>query len=166
MSSHLRLRLATEHDQPQIVALIDSIFREYDAEVCLEGAEADLLDIQLNYVSRGGVFWVLEQVELDGQAQIVGSHSAIPLEEPRKCTFKRLYVAEHLRGTPWTRKLMQVAIDWAKAREYEQVQFWSDTRFGRAHRFFAKFGFRQTGEIRHMKDSTEPYSEYSFVLDL
>lgn len=166
MAFELRLRTANRDDQHGIISLIDSVFREYDAQVCLEGAEQDLLDIQTNYIGKGGEFWVLERIATGAQPEIVGTHSAIPLSGTGKCTFKRLYSAAELRGTKWTHQLMQVAIDWSREQGFNQVQFWSDTRFQRAHQFFAKFGFRKTGDIRQMDDSTEPYSEFFFVLDL
>lgn len=61
---------------------------------------------------------------------------------------------------------MQVTIDWARDTGFERVEFWSDTRFERAHRFFEKFGFQKSGEVRDMTDSVVPYSEYFFFLEL
>ena len=61
---------------------------------------------------------------------------------------------------------MQNNIDWAKDQGIDRIEFWSDTRFERAHRFFAKFGFEKNGDVRSMDDSHEVYKEFFFFLDL
>ncbi len=155
-------RLATKADQPRIIELIDGVYTEYGEIMCLADADKDLLDIDGYYFARGGTFWVLEQ---DGR--IVGSHASHPATtNPEVCTFRRLYLARELRGTEWGRRLMQLTIDWAREQNFRRVEFWSDTRFERAHRFFEKFGFQKTGEVRAMHDGVLPYSEYFFFLDL
>jgi len=164
-----RIRLATPADVEGIVAVIDSVLIEYGDRICTTpgGSEADVLDIEAGYRSKGGEFWVLESND-DGVSQIVGTHATRPDPEcpTEVCTFKRLYLSSDLRGTNCGRDLMQVTIDWAKGKEFKRIEFWSDTRFARAHRFFEKFGFQSTGEERHMTDSVTPYDERFFFLDL
>lgn len=168
----MKIRLATNADSDGMVQLIDGILQEYGDRICITpgGSEADLLDIEAGYRSKGGEFWVLESCsdDTDGQSQIVGTHATRP--DPKNptevCTFKRLYLHADLRGSNWGRDLMQVTIDWAKEQKFRRVEFWSDTRFERAHRFFEKFGFQKSGEVRHMTDSVVPYSEYFFFLEL
>ncbi len=156
------IRLATTADQPQIITLIDDVYTEYGEIMCLENADKDLLDIEGYYFGRAGSFWVLEQA-----GKILGSHASHPVaNSPGVCTFRRLYLACELRGSKWGLRLMQVTIDWAQEKKYRRIEFWSDTRFDRAHRFFEKFGFHRTGEIREMQDGVLPYSEYFFFLDL
>lgn len=165
----LKIRLATNADCDGIVELIDGVLKEYGDRICVSpgGSEADVLDVDAGYRAKGGEFWVLEKSE-DGAGRIVGTHATRP--DPEKpgevCTFKRLYLDAGLRGTNWGRDLMQVTIDWAREQGFKRVEFWSDTRFERAHRFFEKFDFQKSGEVRHMTDSAVPYSEYYFSLDL
>ena len=45
----MKIRVATQNDSPGIIALIDRVYQEYGDAVNLEGAEADLLDLQTNY---------------------------------------------------------------------------------------------------------------------
>ena len=162
----MQLRFANNHDSPQIIALIDSVYGEYDDTVCLEGAEKDLLDIEGSYRHVGGEFWVLIDDE-----KVVGTHGALPCESETTedlnvCQFKRLYLSKSLRGSQWGTRLMQVTIDWARDAGFERVEFWSDTRFERAHQFFKKFGFERDGRTREMFDGVDPYSEYFYFLDL
>jgi putative acetyltransferase len=163
--SNAMIRLARHDDSPAIIDLIADCYAEYDDRVCLEagGAETDLLDLESRYRGQGGEFWVLE---LEGR--IRGSHAALPHPGlPGVCCFRRLYLDRSLRGrTDWGHHLMQVTIDWARDRGFRRVEFWSDTRFQRAHRFFRKFGFEPDGRVREMHDGHEVYSEYFFFLDL
>ena len=159
------IRFANNQDSRGIIDLIADCYAEYQDRVCTSpgGAEEELLDIQSAYFDRGGAFWVLE---LD--KKIRGSHATLPdPADPRVCGFRRLYLDQSLRGTTdWGHQLMQVTIDWAKEKGFDRVQFWSDTRFERAHRFFEKFGFQPDGRVREMHDSHEVYREYFFNLEL
>ncbi len=169
MDDTFTTRLANHRDQAAIIELIDQVYREYGDRVCLSGADQDLLDLKAAYFDQNGAFWVLE----DGQGRIVGTHAAKPISEPPAdssnspiCTFRRLYLEAGLRGTQLGADLMEVTFDWARQNRFERVEFWSDTRFARAHRFFSKLGFHKTEEVRHLDDGVAPYSEYLFYLDL
>lgn len=61
---------------------------------------------------------------------------------------------------------MQHTIDWAIEAGFRRVEFWSDSRFHRAHRFFEKFGFVRTQRVRTMDDGHAPYSEIFFYRQL
>ena len=154
----MSIRNATDNDSQDVIKLIDSVLNEWDDAVCLEGSEADLLAIEEKYFRSGGVFAVME---VDGN--VVGTHAVLPVDiNAGLCTFKRLYLHEKLRGTSAGRDLMQWNIDWAKEKGFSKIEFWSDTRFQRAHRFFEKFGFEKGKQTREMNDSHETYWEYYF----
>jgi putative acetyltransferase len=157
----LELRPATVADQPGLIALIDSVYGEYGDRVCLEGAEADLLDVESNYRGRGG-----ELVVLVEPGSVRGAHGVVPSDgRPGVCHFRRLYLDATLRGQGWGARLMQWAIDWSRAHGMTRVEFWSDVRFSRAHAFFGRWGFERGG-IREMHDGYAPYKEYFFSLEL
>jgi RimJ/RimL family protein N-acetyltransferase len=61
---------------------------------------------------------------------------------------------------------MEVTIDWAREQGFRMIEFWSDSRFERAHKYFAKFGFVHDGRVRTMTDGHAPYSEKYFSLML
>jgi putative acetyltransferase len=144
------------------MALIDSVYREYGDRLYPADADRDLLDIDRHYVQPGGAFVVLEAA-----GQVRGTHAVLPdPAQPGVCVFRRLYLAATLRGGPWGQQLMHWAIDWARTRAMRRVEFWSDTRFTRAHAFFARFGCQRDGRIRSMHDGWMPYQEYFYFLDL
>jgi len=158
----MNLRPATNADSSALVELIDGVYREYGDQIFLQGFDQDLLDIEGNYLDRGGSFVVME----DHAGRIAGSHAAMPLDEARGiCTFRRLYLAPEHRGTGIGAQLMDWALFWARDRGYKRVEFWSDVRFERAHKFFESYGFVR-GEVRHLNDGWMPYSEYFYRLEL
>jgi GNAT superfamily N-acetyltransferase len=166
------LRPVRPEDIPSVIELIDRCYAEYGDRVCLTGSEQDLLELPHAYHRLGGAFVVLWQ-----SGQVVGSHACHPLgyspspsfSPPpsfHEWTFRRLYLDANLRGGESAARLMQWAIDYVIARGGQQVRFWSDSRFHRAHRFFQRFGFEATGRKRSMDDGWTPYSEYEFLLRL
>ncbi len=163
---NLKLRSATVSDREGVIALIDSVYAEYNDSVCLEGADADLLALPDYYHRLGGEFWVLIETDTAGDQIVVGTHAAFAIDaEAQRCGFRRLYLSKRLRGLGVGYGLMQVALDWAWERGMRRIEFWSDVRFERAHRFFEGFGFRRDGRVREMRDGLTPYSEYYFYLD-
>lgn len=157
------VREARRTDSEGLIQLIDTVYREYGDKICLEGYDADLLEVPESYQTQGGVIVVIEH-----DNKIVGSHACVPVDATSGLyTFRRLYVNARYRGvSPVGQLLMQWAIDYAVSQGAKRIEFWSDTRFTRAHRFFDKFGFQRTGEVREMHDSWEPYSEYFYFKEL
>jgi putative acetyltransferase len=155
------LRPAQPQDRDAIIALIDDVLSEYGDRLSLDVADRDLLDLDGYYVAAGGMFIVLEDM-----GRIRGTHAAIPVpQQSGVCVFRRLYLETGLRGGPWGSRLMQWALDWAREHGMHRIEFWSDTRFERAHRFFARFGFQRDGRIRTVEDGWLPYQEHFYFLD-
>ena len=143
------IRSVTSGDRQAVTTLIESVYGEYGEQVCLDGAEADLLTLPEPYRQQGGEF-----VVLDDGGRIRGTHAVLPLDHAtRICTFRRLYLEPELRGQGWGERLMQWAVDWASERGFVRVEFWSDIRFERAHRFFRRLGFVSDGTVREMDDA-------------
>ena len=156
------IRPADNKDCPAIIELIDGVLREWNDAVCLDDSEQDLVDIEEYYWAKGGAFVVLE---LDNR--IIGSHGILPLDRSNGlCTYKRLYLSADFRGSSAGHDLMRWNIDWSIENGFRRIEFWSDSRFHRAHRFFEKFGFSRQGEPREMNDSHETYWEYQFAKTL
>jgi len=162
MSERPLLRPWVISDKEQVIRLIDGVYREYGDEICLTGADADLLDVEANYRAKQGEFMVLEM-----NAAVVGSHAVVPLDREKSlATIRRLYLNGQYRGQGFGLLLMDWAIKWARESGLRRLEFWSDTRFSRAHAFFQRVGFERTGQVRHLDDGAMPYSEYFFCGDL
>lgn len=156
------IRQATTSDQSAIAELIGGVYAEYGDQLCLDDAEKDLTEVPEYYLNRGGDFVVLCDAN-----EVIGCHAVLPIPgKPEICTFRRLYLSQSRRGGGCGKLLMQWAVDWARDQGFKRIEFWSDTRFTRAHGFFKSFGFVDTGDIRHMDDSFDPYSEFFFFMNL
>ena len=156
----MQFRVAKAGDSGGIITLLDSIFREYGDRVCLDGSEADLVSLPAHY--EPGELMVLEN-----ENGIVGTVALKPCEDqPHVCWLKRMYLAPELRGVGEGQRF----IDWARERTRSlgrsRIECWSDVRFERAHAFYRKMGFNDTGERRRMTDAHEPYEEFFFSLDI
>ena len=161
MQEQWTFRPGRKDDGLGLVRLVDEVYREYGDEADVEGYDRDLLDVEDAYRKIGGEFVVLEQ---DGE--IVGAHATQPVDrEAGLLTFRRLYLRAHLRGTGAGQFLMDWAVQWSRDNGYRRVEFWSDTRFSRAHRFFERYGFEKGG-LRHVEEGKLKFSEYFFALSL
>ena len=155
------IRPATSDDRDAIIAIIDTCLREIGDRFYPEGEGHDLLDVNAAYDAKGGAFVVLER-----EGQIIGTHATLPIDQDQGiATFRRLYLKQEFRGKRHGKELFQWAIDWCRANRFRRVEFWSDTRFTRAHEFFGTFGFKK-GATRDMDDGAVPYSEFFFELEL
>ena len=154
---------AQNSDKDRVVTLIESCYQEHGDQVILNGADSDLLNLEGNYRGRAGEFIIVE----DQQQTIVGCHAVVPLDQQSQaCTFRRLYLHKSLRGMGLGQALMQWALEWARSHGFQRVEFWSDTRFERAHKFFLKAGFLTENTNRKLDDGIQPYSEFFFWIDL
>lgn len=157
----MKFRRVTNEDSEGVISLIDSIYREYGDRVCLEGADKDLTDLAAHY--DDGRFMVLE----DDAGKILGTVAlTIRNEEPGCCYMRRLYLHPDLRGGGQGQRLVEWVLTAARRSGATRIEFWSDTRFSRAHSFYGKLGFQHDGTTRTMNDGWEPYDEFFYHLDL
>lgn len=161
MQEEFTLRPGYREDAAALAALIDGVYREYGDEIDLNGYDRDLLDVEACYRAAGGEFVVLER-----GGQVAGAHATQPVDRDRGVvTFRRLYLRKELRGTAAGKELMDWAVGWSRARGFRRVEFWSDTRFERAHRFFERYGFVRGG-IRQVVEGKLSFAEYFYAMDL
>jgi len=154
----LTITLATDNDSRDVIAMIDEIYREYDDVIFLEGADADLLAITETYRGQGGEFWICRSAE----GELAGT-VAVKIDDAGEATLKRMYVRKTFRGTGLAGRLFETVVAWARARGAGRLVSWSDTRFERAHAFYARLGMEQFG-LRAMTDGAMPYSEYGLAM--
>lgn len=157
--TELAIRRAANTDSDGVIALIDSVLREYGDRVHLEKADRDLTEIESTY---NGAFWVL----CDGEKVLGTVAITCDAQSPEVCFLKRLYLSRTLRGTGWGERLLERAIDAARDAGHTRMHFWTDIRFTRAHAFYERRGFVSDGRTRTLDDAWEPYTEYFYSRDL
>jgi putative acetyltransferase len=147
-------------DKPGIVAVIKSVYDDFNYLIDFDVFEIDLVDIQSTYEDAGGAFWVLD----DG-GTIAGCVGVLP-KEGDACELKRLYLGKAYRRRGWGSRLLATARGWAIAKGFRRMAIWSDVLFEPAHRFYLKSGFKKTSETRAI-DPTNPTSvERRFEIEL
>jgi hypothetical protein len=58
--SHLTIRSATNADRERVAELVFGVLAEYGLEPDPETTDADLQNIEANYLERGGLFEIIE----------------------------------------------------------------------------------------------------------
>jgi putative acetyltransferase len=157
----MKLRNATSSDSDAIVSLIAAVYEEYGERMCLDGADSDLVAIDNHYAE--GAFMVCEAPNggVAGTVALIADRA-----RPSVCWLKRFYLDAQFRGLGPADAMLRWALERAGALKMDRMEFWSDTRFERAQRFYEKNGFIRSGTVRTMYDAHEPYDEFFFYRDL
>lgn len=158
MNPQLALVPFESRHAPGVVEVIRSVFVEYRMTFDLSGYDADLRDIPASYLARGGTFAVL----VDG-TRVMGTVAVLP-RDAAECEIKRLYLRPEVRGQGHGRRLLEHALDWARAAGYRRAIAWSDARLGTAHEVYRRMRFASIGE--RVTDDIDRSQEYGFALDL
>jgi ribosomal protein S18 acetylase RimI-like enzyme len=136
------LRPGSDEDAAGFIQLISACWAEYPGCVMDVDAEVPELRALASYFAQaGGALWV---AEADGA--IVGMVGVRPGWEICK-----MYVAASHRGSGLADALLDRAEAFAREAGAERLELWSDTRFERAHAFYAKRGYVR-GAIRVLND--------------
>jgi putative acetyltransferase len=136
-------RPATNEDANAICRLVEACFLEYEG--CVIDVEGEERDLQTPADSFDR-FWVMEK---DGR--IVGTVACA--DKGRGVVeLKRMYLAKHLRGSGRADTLLALVEDRARELGATRIEMWSDTRFTRAHGFYARAGYEMTGRTRELND--------------
>ncbi len=148
-----RPRPAVDADGDGLARLIAGCFAEYAGCVFDRAREFPELDaVATHFEAAGGRLWVA-----DADGAIVGSLGARPRGESVELV--KVYVARARRGTGLAAALLEAALGFARDRGARRLELWSDTRFRRAHVFYAKHGFARTGERRFLADLSDTFED-------
>jgi GNAT superfamily N-acetyltransferase len=152
------LRAGRDSDAAGFIALIRDCWAEYPGCVFdLDGEVPELRALASYFAAQDGALWVAEEA-----GAVVGMAAAHPLPGTSDWEICRVYVAASQRGTGLAVALMEAAESHAREAGAELIRLWSDTRFTRAHRFYAKRGYVRQGPIRVLNDLSNSL-EFPFV---
>ena len=135
--SDYRLRSATNADSPAIKELVFAVLREYRLQPDPDGTDADLNDIETNYLGSGGCFDVL----VDSRGKIVGS-VGLYLIEQATCELRKMYLSRQIRGQGLGRRLMEHALARAKEIGFRRIVLETASVLREAIALYRRYGFR------------------------
>ena len=135
------------NDSERVIELIsDIIVNEFNFKLEFDTLDSDILAIEEIYnKSDGGCFWVAESVD-DNNAQqqqkIVGTTAVRNLKQfESTCELKRMYVLSEFRRLGLAKKMLDVAIDFAKSVGYSRMVLDSSKILYAARALYLKKGF-------------------------
>ena len=151
-----RLRSATNADAASVKALVFTVLAEYELRSDPEGTDADLDDLEGQYISRGGAFDVVQ----DADGEIVGSVGLFPVDSTT-CELRKMYLKPHARGRGLGKRLLEHALSRARALGFSRVTLETAAVLREAIGLYTKYGFRRA-ESSHLSNRCD--SMYALVL--
>lgn len=161
-ASEIVVRAATNADVERIRSLIYSVLEEYSLVPEPGGTDADIEDVEKNYIERGGVFEVLE----DAQGKLLGTAGLYPMDplepvEDATVELRKMYFLPELRGHGWGKKVLASMIERARQRGFKRIYLETASQLKEAIGLYKSFGFTPTCEGMHSERCDQ-----AFFLDL
>ena len=109
-------RNANNQDISAIKELVFNVLLEFGLQPDPSSTDADLDDIEANYLNHGGMFYVIENAD----GQIVGT-GGIALSSTKVCELRKMYLAPSVRGVGLGKKMLHRLLAEAKTLGFQQV---------------------------------------------
>src|SRR5687768_15344393 len=135
--SHLKIRSATNDDCERVAELVFGVLAEFGLESDPDTTDADLLDIEANYLGRGGLFGVIE----DAHANLLGSFGLYPINKTT-CELRKMYFIPSVRGFGLGKYVLQLAIMRAKKLGFKEIVLETSSKLITANHLYRQFGFK------------------------
>ena len=132
------IREATNLDIPEVTDLIYSILEEYGLKPDPCGTDADLTDIETNYIKNGGSFDVL----LDTGGRVVGSVAIYRISE-EVCELRKMYLDSSQRGQGKGKILLDHGISKARELGFKRITLETATVLKEAISLYISYGFME-----------------------
>ncbi|MCZ6500834.1 MAG: GNAT family N-acetyltransferase [Gammaproteobacteria bacterium] len=153
----LTIRAAEKKDFSRITALVETVLNEFGMELCPEGMDSDLSDIEENYVNSGGLFIVLQ----NEKGEIGGTAGLMRLND-RQCELRKMYFLPAVRGRGWGKSLLDFLIDSAAKLGFDEIHLESNDALHAAIGLYLKVGFEEKENV----DSCDVRCDRAFYLAL
>jgi len=154
--SSLVLRAATNRDGEAIRGLVFDVLAEYGLQPDPGTTDADLVDIEGQYIRRGGLFDVL----VDEAGLVVGSVGLFPVNA-QECELRKMYLAAGYRGKGLGTRLLDHALERARALGFSRITLETASVLREAVSLYERRGFR-----RYASDHLACRCDQAYVLDL
>jgi len=152
----VKIRPAKHADTAEIRRIVFSALVEYGIATDPAGLDADLNDVEANYIESGGAFEVVEAPN----GRIVGTMGLLPRHDGT-CELRRMYLSREVRGMGLGKTLMERALDSARSLGFRRIELETSDILVEAVGICKRFGFR-----RHKGDYADSRCNAAYALDL
>lgn len=136
--SEKMIRPATNHDIPEVTQLIYEVLEEYGLPPHPDSTDADLKDLEGNYLQDHGSFDVL----LNDNSAIIGTVGILRLDEG-KCELRKMYLKANERGKGYGKLLLEHGLRKARELGYRRVILETASVLKEAITLYRKYGFER-----------------------
>lgn len=145
---------------PEVIRLALHFQNDGTRPVVSVDDQPDLLNIESEYIKKGGNFWIAREGET-----LIGSIGLMPYTA-EIAVLKKFFVYEDYQGKPYHtgRSLYNELIAFAKKRAYKTILLDTPRNTKRAHTFYLKAGFKQINEEDLPIRFSHPYQDCDFFL--
>jgi putative acetyltransferase len=150
------LRVANNQDISAIKELVFKVLLEFGLHPDPSSTDADLNDIDANYLNHGGMFYVIENAD----GQIVGT-GGIALSSTKVCELRKMYLVPSVRGVGLGKKMLHLLLAEAKKLGFQQVTLETASVLKHAIILYKAAGF-----LPYQPDHLSPRCDQAYKLDL
>jgi len=136
ITDNLIIREATNRDRKRVVTLVSSVLAEFDLPFESDSKDADLEDIEANYLFSGGIFEIIE----DREGNLLGAYGLFPLDE-NICELRKMYFMPQIRGRGLGRLVLERAAGHARRLGFRSIMLETISVLQQAIRLYTSFGF-------------------------
>lgn len=152
---HLNIRSATNADEERVTELVFAVLAEYGLQPDPETTDVDLRDIEGHYLTRGGLFEVIE----DGET-LVGSVGLYPIDK-NVCELRKMYFVRGARGQGLGKYILVRMVDQARNLGFKRIVLETSSKLMAANHLYTGFGF-----TRVHSDHLATRADQAYALDL
>lgn len=152
----MKIRAATNRDTDKIRDVVFQVLVEYGLKPDPEGTDADLKDIEGNYIKAGGVFEVVETED----GRIIGTVGLFP-KSAEVCELRKMYLMRETRGHGLGKQLLERMLATARTLGFRRMELETASPLKEAIALYQRYGFRPL-ECTHLASRCDR----AFVLDL
>jgi putative acetyltransferase len=131
------IRCATNRDSASVREILFSVLEEYGLVAEHQGVDADLDDIEGNYIRRGGLF----DVVVDCNGTVVGMAGLYPLR-PGVAELRKMYLRKNVRGRGLGKVLLTRMLSRARELGFSRIELETSSKLVEAIGLYKSFGFQ------------------------
>lgn len=136
-------RKAQKGDEAGILEVIKVALGEYGLNIEPEGADQDVTDLEMHYLSNGGWFQVITH-----QGCVIGSVGVYKIDQER-CELRKMYLYPEYQGKQIGKQLMENSLKAAKDLGFKRMLLQTNSKLAKALPIYEKYGFKndESGEV-------------------